>query len=467
MLLFMTVSCLIFGSFAEIRYEELCYGRSLKLPFAYTPPLFQGQIYFTPSNGGPTKLLMEKGESKDPRIQVSYTSAYLKDLTDEDAGTFSVSFNDDNRYDIIRLTVMECAIDAMRFYGERYYLDVPQEAEYLEFTPSLRNSPTTVLWNRTDPQVSQGSRGKMKKNAWEIIKVTGKDSGYYNVRRKDRSLLSRTLLKVEADSISYDRVEGDTVVIEHPTTSSSWTITFKAKGETEYLTLMKAGRLSTYENPQIEYRQFEGRLRRLYEGLEINPLKTSDSGIYEVRDNEDHPARIVKLSVRAAFPTYVIICIAVRAVLVVSLCCCWIRKCCCFKKSSSKRSRAAPQTAAAPGVYNHGWNQQPAGPSHSAAPVTPISYQPVNPSVPREPAVLSSEPPLYRSVSFHRNPLQPEAAPLGDQGGAPAPTLGSDCLSSDPGPRFELKGLNTASALPLSSDSTFCNVYTSDKLNFL
>lgn len=408
---------------------------------------------------------MDKGEPKDPRIRVSYSSAYLKDLTDEDAGTFSVSFNDDNRYDIIRLVILECAVDAMRFYGERYYLDVPQEAEYLEFTPSLRNSPTKLLWNRTNPQVSQGSRAQMKKNAWVIMKVTGKDSGYYNIRKKDRSLLSRTLLKVEVDSISFVRAEGGDVVIPHPTPPSSWTIKFKAEGETEYLTLMNVGKMFVDSNPQIEYRQFDGRLRRLHEGLEINPLKTSDSGIYEIRDDEDNLARIVKLSVRAAFPTYVIICIVVGAVLVVSVCCCWIRKCCCFKKSYAKRSRAAPQTAAAPGVYNHGQNQRPAGPSNSN--VRLISCQSVNPSVPREAAASSSEPPPYCSVNFHRNPLQPEAAPLGDQGGAPVPTLGSDCLSSDPGPRFELKGLNTTFAPPLSSDSTSCDVYTSDKLNFL
>lgn len=33
-------------------------------------------------------------------------------------------------------------------------------------------------------------------------------------------------------------------------------------------------------------------------------------------------------------------------------------------------------------------------------------------------------------------------------------------------PRFELKGMTFPSSLPLSSDSTYCDVYTSDKLNF-
>lgn len=40
-------------------------------------------------------------------------------------------------------------------------------------------------------------------------------------------------------------------------------------------------------------------------------------------------------------------------------------------------------------------------------------------------------------------------------------------LYSDPGIQFELKGRNFPSAPPLSSDSTFCHVYTSDKLNYI
>lgn len=39
-------------------------------------------------------------------------------------------------------------------------------------------------------------------------------------------------------------------------------------------------------------------------------------------------------------------------------------------------------------------------------------------------------------------------------------------LVTDTEPRFELKGMTFPSAPPLSSDSSHCDVYTSDKLNF-
>lgn len=53
---------LIEGSSAGIEDTELCYGRRFKLPFDYMPPVFRGQIYFTPSNGGSRKLVMDNGE---------------------------------------------------------------------------------------------------------------------------------------------------------------------------------------------------------------------------------------------------------------------------------------------------------------------------------------------------------------------------------------------------------------------
>lgn len=63
-LIFNLFTCvfLIEGSSTGIKYEEVCYGRYLSFPFDYTPPRYNGPLYFTPSNGGSRKLLMDKGE---------------------------------------------------------------------------------------------------------------------------------------------------------------------------------------------------------------------------------------------------------------------------------------------------------------------------------------------------------------------------------------------------------------------
>lgn len=60
-----------------------------------------------------------------------------------------------------------------------------------------------------------------------------------------------------------------------------------------------------------------------------------------------------------------------------------------------------------------------------------------------------------------------QVAPPEQQIASPAPEFNSTFLSSDPDPKFELKGTIFPSAPPLSSDSAFCDVYNSDKLNFL
>lgn len=63
---------------------------------------------------------------------------------------------------------------------------------------------------------------------------------------------------------------------------------------------------------------------------------------------------------------------------------------------------------------------------------------------------------------------QEGATVVRDQGAAvTAPSYSTDCLSADPAPTFELKGLNFLSASPLGSGETSADVYNSGKLNFL
>ncbi|KAM7000283.1 uncharacterized protein LKV04_005209 [Tautogolabrus adspersus] len=224
---------------------------------------------------------------------------FFSDLTERDEGIFSVSSNENMLLDIIKLEVLGCAVEVRRIYGERYYLDVPQQAEILEFTPSSSHRYTLpkVLWNRTDPQTAKGGRGQKKRDSWEIIQLTQKDNSYYNVRKKDGSLLSRTLLKVEEDSIIYNRGEGEDLIIRYPSTKSSWTIT-KLKRDTEYLILIEAGYLLT-DSSILEYRQYDGRVRMLHDGIEIRSLRIMDSGVLGFRDEENYLALNVHLNVHA------------------------------------------------------------------------------------------------------------------------------------------------------------------------
>ncbi|XP_031175527.1 uncharacterized protein LOC116064437 isoform X2 [Sander lucioperca] len=403
-----TVSCVLFGgsSASEFFEKSMCYGRSLRLPFSFTPPLFNGQLYFTPKKGGSRKLVMDKDEAKDPRLQISIGSVELTDLTERDEGTFSVSVGDAMPYDVIKLEIVECAYKMYRNYGKSYSYTVPRQTEFVEFTPLHSEDLPRVLWNRTDPEANKGSRWQMKGFILAIKNVNQADSGYYNFRKKDNTLLSRIRLTVKENNRHYHTNVNERLLIQNPSFDATWTVTFTPAGEVENNTLMEAGNLVTDDR----------RIQIMPKGIEINPVNIIDSGTFEFRDQQGHLAQIVIVEVEDeplpyVLHPYVYIAIIGGIIFAVVVCCCCVKKCCC-RNSSSKRHEFAPETAAAPAVYYH-------------------------------------------------------VEPLGGQGGYPSPTFGSDCHSSDPVPRFELKRQSIPSALPLVSDSTFCDVYTSDKLNFL
>ncbi|XP_030252204.1 uncharacterized protein LOC115568766 isoform X2 [Sparus aurata] len=441
----------------------------MSFPTRYAPGLFRGQLYFTPSDGGPRKLLMDNGESKDPRlIFPPGRGLLLQDLKESDSGTYSgFDVRTENEDTIIILRVLDCSEKKIKTFGETYTLDVSRRVEYLEFTP-LHTNQTTVLWNRSNSEASKRGRGGMTSRGWEIICLAPADSGHYNFRKKDNSLLSRIRLTVEESLKDYDAKVNERFLIEDSCFRGvSWTVTFTMRGTQGGETLIKAGEVVA-KNDWVTT-SFTSRIWVLNNGIELVPVRVTDVGTYKFSDPQGNLAHVAMLTVHPEFtPPYVPIAIAGGIVLAVIVCSCCVWKCCC-KKGSPKRDESVPvavyyhdpdqpavnpPASSQPAATSIGLSDQdlPAGQSYSATPPPDYSYQPVNPPTSIQPAATS----VWPSVS----------AP-GGQGATPAPSLGSDCLTSDPDTKFELKGLTLPSAPPLGSDSGVSDVYTSDKLNFL
>ncbi|XP_053180110.1 uncharacterized protein LOC128363195 isoform X1 [Scomber japonicus] len=464
--------CFGFG-YSDVEHQELCYGRHLRLSSIYAPPFFNGRMYFTPSTGEPRRLLMENGQVKDPRLKVSVISLTLRDVTERDEGTYSISYNDDDRlFNIVRVNILDCAEEVERSYNSMYSGHIPREAELLEFISILRRRDKPyVLWNRTNPQTRKGSRVLVQGDSWKITKLVQPDNGFYNIRKKDNTLISRIKLTVKEYTRHYtgDDVKKDRLHISYPNDFTPWDVTFSPKGTKTKVTVMEAG--DPLETDLFsESGKFEGRIQEEPNGLTIDPVENTDSGVFEFRDNDGNLALVVHLdleddrSLTEYIPAYEYVAIIAGIILVIVCCCCCCKKCCC-KKSSAKRG-STPQTAEAPAVYYHGTNQ-PDCPSYSAAPPAPAySYQPIS-TLGNQVPTTSPGPLVYNPVDIHVSPTQPEVAVPGGQGAAPAQSIGSDFLSSDSGPTFEFKGTTFPSAPPLSSDSAYCDVYNSDKLNFL
>ncbi|XP_034037616.1 uncharacterized protein LOC117520378 isoform X3 [Thalassophryne amazonica] len=452
MLLFLiSVSFFFFLSgLSAFGYQEVCYGNTYKFPLDYVPPLFMGKVFFTSSKSGASKkLVIDKGKAVDPRYKVTSTSVSLPDLTESDDGTFSKSQSSRT----IRLKIVDCSEEILKTYGEDLYYDISRQSEFLEFTPTRSLDQPKVLWNQTSTQSRKTDRVWVRFNSWEMIKLSQADNGYYNFRRKDNTLLSRIKLTVREKIENFILMEEDSLTITLPLECTSCTMSYSRRGDTDTLVVMKAGHV-VQDGPFKERIWMHGS-----DQIEIESLKTTDSGQFEVRDQDGNLALLLELNVRSrveAISPAVYVGIPITILFVLFFCCCCVKKCCC-KKGSSKREPAV-QTLA---VRYQDANQD-TGPSHVPPPYSSVYSYPCNTIRTTESASSSTELPVLSPTEIHMSSHPPEVAATGQQHAAPVvPDFG--CSSLDSEPKFELKGLH----FPLSSEATFCDVYTSDKLNFL
>lgn len=477
---------LFFGSCIH-DYKEVCYGRNVTLPFDFMPPLYNGSLYFSPNKGGPSKVLMENGMSKDPRLSLTCHSFDLRDLTEEDDGDFSITYDGENLIRIGTLKILDCADVTVKHYGSTYKHHVPTQADFLEYTPFHNLKQSKILWNRTNPELDGDTRGYVFNQVWHITVLTQKDNGYYNFRERSNGIVARLHLTVKEMTVTKYATESDFLFVEYPGTWGPWTVTFTPEGRRDSVPIISDRRI-------IQDDWFNGRIHVATDGIEITPVAGKDSGIMSFRDQDGNLIMNVEVEVEGSGEqrdrTFIsvegkqafshantlpsnsaatgseinIFYIVIAGLLIPAMifCCC----CCYCQDKCSKRGSPPQETAASPAVYHHGANE-PAGPAYSAAPsCSTFSYQPVVSSVPKAPTATSFDPPAYQPVNIQINPAQPQVAPPEGQGSVPAPPLRSDVVSSESEPTFELKGVMFPSASPLTSDSTSCNVYTSDKLNF-
>ncbi|XP_034398811.1 uncharacterized protein LOC117737179 [Cyclopterus lumpus] len=189
-------------------------------------------------------------------------------------------------------------------------------------------------------------------------------------------------------------------------------------------------------------------------GIANDDLQISCSGRYEIRDQNDNTASVVSLEMEQLPYEPSHIGIGFGVFLAPFFFCC-VKFCCCGK-STSKEDRTETAAADPDAQYQEYDNEpdgarsdqliQPSGVQHPAQP----SFTPAGPLVHDYPSV--SLPPAYSEI--FSSPVEQPDAP-------------SVPVYSDPEPKFEMKGVTFPSAPPLSSDSTYCDVYTSEKLNFL
>ncbi|XP_034546708.1 uncharacterized protein LOC117817987 isoform X2 [Notolabrus celidotus] len=333
-------------------------------------------------------------------------------------------------------------------YGETYRIRIQRRTHTIKHIKPYSSS-VTILWNRDDPPATGDSRTKLEGSYFLINSVTQRDSGIYTLRDKDQNHMSTKTLEV----ISLSRFEtlksGDLLTFGFDLKKEFCNIYFYPNDEYEIPIALQGS--MTYED-EHDCSGFDINMGQYYCSITIEHVNAGCNGRFEIRDQHDNKASVLTLEVESSVvldtPTY--ISIGGTAFLVVAFCCCCVKCCkrCHGKKGSSKKNRSESPDADSPDADSPDSDADSATnfPTYNREPVGPRRDQISQPSEPLYPA-----PPSY-------SPCRPLVTASAAQVDAPTPPVPSE----DPGPRFEL----SIGSAPLSSESPFSYVYTSDKLNF-
>ncbi|XP_040903458.1 uncharacterized protein LOC121188032 isoform X2 [Toxotes jaculatrix] len=351
-----------------------------------------------------------------------------------------------------------------REYGNSHNILMLSTAHSIKFIPQ-HSSNGMILWSLDNPSVSDDGRRKVKGIYYVINSLTQRDSGRYIVSDKNQRVLSTQTIEVIAKSQHFAKRAGGQLMFTFNLEPNSCNIYFLPENDRTYTKsktqIVRKGRL------QHNFDEFEcGEFDLLMPcGIVNQNLRASCSGRFEVRDRNDDMALEVLLEVEPQEDSS-LYAIGFGAFLAVTFCCTCVRLCCCGKSSSGKDSSetsAAEEPAVPCPKYSHRVSvSSKLQYDHEPVPVAPRLEQPSEPSwthPPAQPSYSPTAPLIHNPPTVNVPCTYPEVSDAAEQ--ADAPTVP---LCSDPEPRFEVKGMTFPPTFPLSSDSTSCDVYTSDKL---
>uniref|UniRef100_A0A1A7X5G3 Uncharacterized protein n=1 Tax=Iconisemion striatum TaxID=60296 RepID=A0A1A7X5G3_9TELE len=314
-------------------------------------------------------------------------------------------------------------------YGNTHKMRIERRTQSIEFMPKY-SSKRVVLWRQEDPEPSEDSRRKMIGYYYLIYNVTQRDSGSYVLRDKNGMSLATNTIEVVAKTQVFDLIPGEKLHFASDLASNSCNIYFTPEGgrETEIVHQGKLLQGSSY-CPGFEL------LKPC--GISNEAVQTSCKGQFEVKDHNGDTLLELSLKVESLwFTSSALIPIGSAVILSVLF---WCMKHCCCGNSSTAKNPSEPEAAAdddEPAVYYQEYDHEPVGGRPTHLTETPYPIQP-------------NDTPTSLLVSAPAERVDPPTVP---------PDL-------DYEPRFVVKGMSTDSLL--HSDSPHCDVYNSDKLNFL
>ncbi|CAL8263989.1 unnamed protein product [Lota lota] len=486
--------------------KKLCLGNELSLQ-VYSSSI----VIFTPNSHHETKRTIFKGSSvMDPRYEwTTDGKLVLKEVTPSDEGNYHITHHG-LPFQTVNLTVSECLRSYQVNYGENFQHRIPENGFLLEFSPmgSPPESKPVLLWNRTNPEMSQGGRGQMQyhRELWVVRKVTPADQGKYTMRSKAGKLISRSRLIVRGHTSNVTRFTKESVNFPLFVPAHNATLTFTPtrspddpRPRRDPMQLVRDGWVVGNDINFLNRVAVYGSDNEVV----ITGLSTKHTGVYDIRDRDGHLVSSTSLNVIEKFtklramlksfvvPTGMFLLLAGLILSMKRYPNCWLSKiisCLIGKNSSPSNPPRINLQDYSPGVH------QPSGSyTHPQQPGTPRKWSPkASPAhTGRTPVAVDICTPLYPSNARGVNQggtgfpghtaTHPAPTNIGDsfdteQNNSFSVPWASDCLhSSEDCVQFQSKkdkdrgqkGKADFSALPLDSETTTdTTVYTSDKLNF-
>lgn len=321
-------------------------------------------------------------------------------------------------------------------YGRIYQLELPRQAHSVEFKNYSKD--VMVLWRRYKPNLTQNTPWKVDENYIHKNNMTPADSGYYVVKDKYQRKQLTVKVNVVATTGTKELKTDERLFFEADLEQSSCNIYFFSDDETEFL-IGRHGR--TIDNPHCDGFYIVSPC-----GVTNERMSSSCTGRFEVRDNNDHIAMVMTVEINSLDFNPIFLVVGGFIILVIIICCCVTRFCC--GRTSSRNKPTATL------VHYQTYDEEPSGPRRNQVGESRTAYSALPSHATTGPLIhcppTLNVPPGYSEVFPHTQLPGPSAVPL----------------TSDPEPRFEVKGTKFTFTSPLSSDVPYSTVYTSDKLNF-
>ncbi|XP_034454909.1 uncharacterized protein LOC117769852 isoform X3 [Hippoglossus hippoglossus] len=327
-------------------------------------------------------------------------------------------------------------------YGETISLRLWTNTLSFKFIPT-DNSESVIFWKSDDPSVPVDRRRSVSRGYLEIKNLTQKDNGRYEMIGKNEKVLFSHSLEVTAQYETLELEGGEQLRFTFPLVKDHCNIHFfptKHEYDTE---LVRSGTLVFTQSYCTDFEFVKPC------GLEMEMQETCD-GHFEVRDQYDGVALKVKVDWMGEPFNLGHIGTSVGAFLVSLFCCCCVKRCCCKSSKKKDADSADAEVAVAHNQYDN----------------EPVALRPGQPS-PRSQTYYPPQPSHAPTGPLIHNPTIVNVPPAYSEVSAPAEPAPTFSLLSDSGLQFELKGKNFPSAPPLSSESSYDSVYTSNKLDFL